>query len=106
MDGEELRLECVSGLRMLENLKAESAALTDSRKDDSVDFVLLETRANARYYIFDNEQADGIVAYTPYMDGRSTVSPTYVYGAENSAAIHYVAACKSLIERNRKGSHL
>jgi hypothetical protein len=103
MDVEELRLECVSGLQMLKNLKSESVKLTTDSNTASVEFVLLKSRANARYYIFDDEQADGIIAYTPYMDGRSTVSPTYVYGTENTAAIQYVAACKGLIDRNRPG---
>lgn len=106
MDAEELRLECISGLRMLENFKTESVTMLGDTSQHAVEIVLLKNRANARYYIFDHDQADGIIGYTPYMDGRSTESPTYLYGTQNESALQYVKACKSMIDRNRKQNEM
>jgi hypothetical protein len=98
MDAEELRLECRSGLRMLMNLRNEAKDLIGS-KTECIEIFVMKSKASARYYVFDENQADGIVACTFYVDIRSSVTPTYVYGAGHEAAAKYVQACKEVIKR-------
>lgn len=99
MDTQELKQECISGLTMLKNLRKETNGLPHGDQAEHVDIVLLKKRANARYYIFDEGQADGVIAFTPYTDLRPSQAPTYVYGTSNDAAVQYVESCKSVIER-------
>ena len=98
MDVEELKLECRSGLLMLNNLRNEAKDLV-GKNTESVEIFVMKTKASARYYVFDEDQADGIVACTFYVDIRSSVTPTYVYGAGHDAAAKYVQACKDVIKR-------
>ena len=99
IDPLELKQECVSGLTMLKNLRHESRNLMGDSTDEAIEIILLRQRANARYYIFDREQSDGIVAFTPYTDIRPSHSPTYVYGAMNNAAVQYIQSCKEVLKR-------
>lgn len=101
MESEELKQECISGLIMIKNLKVEVGKILNNPNHNQIECVILKERANARYYIFDEDQADGLVAYTPYMDMRSSLTPTYVYGSSNPAAKQYIEACKLFLARNK-----